>query len=436
MSRLTHLARRLHENAEKLDDSTAHHVSSLSTEQHTPAEFLALKRELLDLSQEIQMLVQEPSDFLNNHQVQYQGFACLRWLLRFDVFKHVPLDCTSISYASLATRISVPVGRLQSVARMAMTTGLFQEPQMGHITHSSLSLAFAQDEALRDWAHFITEYGQPTAAAFADATQRWGGTEAKNETAYNVAFDTPLPFFEDIKQRDGVANKFARYMQSQARSDGLRHEHLVRGLDWLGRFGETAHIVDVGGSSGFVAAELASAYPGFTFTVQDLPEVISSGPSTLASLPGDISRRVAFVAHDFFQPQPRPQPEDSAAGANHEGACQPDVYLLRKILHDWPADRARHILSNLASALRNFGKPDACIVVMDTILPPPGNTFSTLQAQLRVRDLVMAQSFNSGERELVVWEQLFASTEPRLRLVDWCQPPGSVMAIMTARLDE
>lgn len=348
----------------------------------------------------------------------------------------MPHDGTPIAYASLATDISAPLDRLQSVARMAIATGLFWEPQSSHIAHNSLSLAFAQDQALRDWAHFITEYGQPTAAAFADATQRWGRTEAKNETAYNVAFRTDLPFFDDIKQRRGLANEFARYMQSQARSDGLRYQHLVHGLDWAGRFGEGAHIVDVGGSSGFVAAALAQEYPRFTFTVQDLPEAIASGPNTLATLPEAITRRINFVSHDFFQPQPCQTPGHDSAHALDSGTQQPDVYLLRKILHDWPADRARHILSNLACALRDGGKAQACVVVMDTILPPPGAISSFQEAQLRVRDLVMAQSFNSGERELDVWEQLFASAEPRLRLADWVQPPGSVMAIMTLRLDE
>ncbi|PSR83011.1 O-methyltransferase-domain-containing protein [Coniella lustricola] len=424
---LSDLAQKLCRKAERLDAlSATPDASSASTEGNVLTEAVITRRELLELAREVQTVAQTPSDFLSNHQVHYQTFACLRWLLRFDIFTLVPSDLKSISYESLASAASVPVGMLRSVTRMAITSGLFHEPEAGHIAHSFLSLPFAnsEDSALRDWARFVTEYGQPSAAALADATAKWGATTARNETAYNVAFDTSLPFFEDIKQRPGRADEFSRYMISQARDDGLREEHLVHGFDWLAHFGDKAHVVDVGGSSGFVAAILAKTFSKYTFTVQDLPEAISSGRKTMDALcvPEDVSSRIQFLAHDFFQPQ---QKQDQRG---------PDAYLLRKILHDWPAERARLILSNLAAAVRDFGTPATRIVVMDTILPPPGAIPRAQEAKLRVRDLVMAQNFNAGERELAVWEELFSSAEPKLKLVEWVQPPGSAMAVMVAQL--
>ena len=302
-----------------------------------------------------------------------------------------------------------------------MTSGLFTEPEPDFVSHNALSMAFAKDTALRDWSGFITNYGAPSAACFAQATRKWGDTTAKNETAFNISANTTLPFFEHIAQQPGMAKEFSRYMQSQGRSEGARLEHLLTGYEW-GQLGGQAHIVDIGGSTGFTAVALANAHPGFTFTVQDLPAAIESSHATLAGLPPQVAARLQFVIHDFFDPQPR------------QGSPPVDAYLLRKILHDWPDSGARRILARLAAAIELSGRPDTRIIIMDTILPPPGSTGRIQEAGLRVRDLVMAQNFNSKERELGEWGELFSSVVPRLKLFGWKQPPGSVMAVMDVGL--
>ncbi|KAI5866336.1 hypothetical protein GGS23DRAFT_594464 [Durotheca rogersii] len=57
----------------------------------------------------------------------YQALSYLRWLIAFDVFRHVPGDSTPISYAALAGAAAAPVTTLGSVARMAMARDLFVE---------------------------------------------------------------------------------------------------------------------------------------------------------------------------------------------------------------------------------------------------------------------------------------------------------------------
>lgn len=125
--------------------------------------------------------------------------------------------------------------------------------------------------------------------------------------------------------------------------------------------------------------------------------------------------RVSFQGHDFFTPQPV------------EGA---DAYLLRMIIHDWPRKEAKVILQHLARAMRHGSH----LVIMDTLLPPPGSVPVTQEAALRVRDLTMRQTFNSSERELEEWSELFASCKPPLHLKDCAQPAGSAMAVMDVML--
>lgn len=101
------------------------------------------------------------------------------------------------------------------------------------------------------------------------------------------------------------------------------------------------------------------------------------------------------------------------------------------ILHDWPSADAVTILKNQLSALKV--KPSSRLVIMDTVLPRPGSISSVEEALLRVRDLTMIQSFNSKERELGEFEELFAQASDEsgcLVLKNIVKPPGSVMSVM------
>jgi 6-hydroxytryprostatin B O-methyltransferase len=101
------------------------------------------------------------------------------------------------------------------------------------------------------------------------------------------------------------------------------------------------------------------------------------------------------------------------------------------ILHDWPRTEALLILKNHLNVLK--GNPGSRLVIMDTVLPVPGSISSVEEALLRVRDLTMIQSFNSRERELAEFEELFTQTsdeEGRLVLKKVIKPAGSVMSVM------
>ena len=154
----------------------------------------------------------------------------------------VPLE-EQIAYASLAALCSVPEAQLKSVARMAMTARLLQEPIAGYVAHSALSRQFATQPHLIAWAMYMTTTSEPTAAKMAEQTARWGLTSAANKTAFNVAFDTDLPFFAHTAQSPARSQQFADYMQSVTTSPGMHVKRLLAGFDWqaLG----TATIVDV-----------------------------------------------------------------------------------------------------------------------------------------------------------------------------------------------
>lgn len=177
-------------------------------------------------------------------------------------------------------------------------------------------------------------------------------------------------------------------MKLITRGPGFDLKFIVDGFS-LNDLSDGSTIVDIGGSTGSTALELARAFPdkNFTFVVQDLPETIASIPSTQANELGK-----SFMPNDFFTPQP-------VAGA--------DVYLVRWTLHDWSNACCLDIIRALIPAL----KKGARVLVMEIVLPTPGSMENEAERKVRAMDLVMFQIENAEEREQKGWRGLFERTD-------------------------
>lgn len=265
--------------------------------------------------------------------------------------------------------------------------------------------------------------------------EKWPDSEEKNETAYQLAFDTPLPFFGHMSQQPQKMKQFAGFMRSLTSLESNDIRHLVEGFDWAslgkatvvdvsqgsgsallrtGRVATAANRIareQVGGSTGHACINLAKAFPDLTFVVQDLPKNAEQGKAAIASQPDDIAARISFQAHDFFQPQP-------VKGAQ--------VYLLRTILHDWPATEARTILTNLFAAMESGSR----ILIMDIVLPAAGSIEPLQEGTLRNRDLLMMGLFNSKQRYLEDWTALVDDTDKSLVIKNVVRPFNSAMSVL------
>ena len=149
----------------------------------------------------------------------------------------------SVPYCTVAEAANVSEARLKSVARMAMTDSLFYEASPNYIAHSATSTLLVANPNFHDWAVFMCESSTPTAAKFVEATERWPDSSGKMHTAYNIAFDTDLPFFDHLACLPERTRQFASYMRTVASSEGSDMKHLLNGFDWRG-LGK-AKIVDV-----------------------------------------------------------------------------------------------------------------------------------------------------------------------------------------------
>ena len=127
---------------------------------------------------------------------------------------------------------------------MAMTSNFLSQPSLESVAHNSISRLFVTDPGFMDWLDFMTQWSMPTAAAFADATEKWGSTVEKDQTAFNVAAQTDVPFFDYFAKSSELSSQFASYMRSVQASSGTSLRHLLTGYDWA-KVDDGAVVVDV-----------------------------------------------------------------------------------------------------------------------------------------------------------------------------------------------
>ncbi|TKX25775.1 O-methyltransferase-like protein 7 [Elsinoe australis] len=374
----------------------------------------APRKALANAAAQLLALATDPKEYLDNLAMNYQNLVCLRWLVNLEIVPQIPTT-GSISYSELAEKARVPENQLKAIARMAQTHGFLYEPEPDKVCHSRISALLVKDNKFLEWAKWMTNYSVPTAYKLPEATQKWGKTEKKDETAFNVGMTVDVPFFDHLRENKEMNTLFSSYMRNVASTEGISFTHLINGFDWKS-LPAGATVVDVGGSTGHASIALAQAYPHLNFIVEDLPETIANSKKAFESHPAkaEVGSRLRFQEHDFFKPQP---------------VTDGDIYLLRMIIHDWPDSEAIKILGHIQAGLQ---KPGARVIIMDTILPEPGSIPVLQERQLRVRDLTMIQVFNAKERELEDWKQL--TSKVGLQVQNSTQPSGSVMGVLTVGL--
>jgi len=168
----------------------------------------------------------------------------------------------------------------------------------------------------------------------------WGDLASSVETgkpAFDLAYGSPL--FEYYAKNPEAAQSSVQGLSSRSRQEG---EAILRAYD----FSSVKSIVDIGGGQGGLLKEILAAHPNVRGTLFDIPHVIQMARG--AETAGD-SARLEFAAGNFFASMP----------AGH------DLYLMKKVLHDWDDDQARLILGNCRAAIPPHGR----LLIVDQIVP-------------------------------------------------------------------
>lgn len=202
-------------------------------------------------------------------------------------------------------------------------------------------------------------------------------------------------YFDWLGDHPDEAAIFNRAMAAGA----VLRNRAVAGLAWSDEL-----VVDVGGGTGRLLADLLAAHPELRGIVVDLPHAKDAALSTIAA--AGLADRCTFASGDFFESVP--------AGG--------DVYILSNILHDWDDAPARRILR----VCRAAASPGARLLVVDAVLPAGG----TGAVVPKLLDLHMLVLLGGRERTEDEWRALLAAGGFALERVHTDGPAPMIEAVV------
>ncbi len=148
-------------------------------------------------------------------------------------------------------------------------------------------------------------------------------------------------------------------------------------------FTDVRRLVDVGGGHGVFLATILHASPVLQGVLFDRPEVVACASALLGA--AGIAERCEVLSGDFFASVP----------------ADGDLYVLRRILHDWDDARATQILANCRRAMGASGK---VLVIESAIAPDYRQALPVLEV-----DLEMLVNLGGRQRTEAEYSALFAA---------------------------
>jgi 2,7-dihydroxy-5-methyl-1-naphthoate 7-O-methyltransferase len=272
--------------------------------------------------------------------------------------------------ADIAAAVEVDCGALDRLMRFLVARGVFAEPSPHLFANNSVSRLLQDDDParLRRWLDLEGAAGAMDRA--------YGGlleTVRTGQPAYPSVHGRGL--WEDLASDAGLAASFASLME--AHSSQLA-EDVVRGYAW----NNADLVVDVGGGSGTLLAEVLRAHPHMQGLLIDL--VAETPDATRILERAGVADRCQRLAQSFFDPLP--------TGG--------DVYILRNIIHDWGDDQAAAVMRRCGEAAGEAGK----VLIVERVFTSDGDLQELTDVDLRMLTL-----FASKERSLDEFNALAAT---------------------------
>ncbi len=216
------------------------------------------------------------------------------------------------------------------------------------------------------------------------------------QSAFEHAFGHNL--FQYFVEHPEAARVFNAAMTSRT---GQENAAVTAGYDW-----PAGTIVDGGGGQGSWLAAILAQTPDARGVLFDLAHVIAAARGLIEG--AGLTARCELVAGDFFERVP--------AGG--------DLYLLKRVIHDWDDERAVAILRGCRAAMGERGR----LLVIEHVLPP-GNAPSWGN----LLDLQMLVLTPGGrERDEAGFRVLFALAGLRLERIIPAGPTASLIEVVAA----
>ena len=269
---------------------------------------------------------------------------CIHVVATLQIAQHLRRGVDEIN--DLAAAAQCDTYCLQAVLRHLVSKGVFEEPTPGR---------FDLNEAARGLLDPGAQLGLDLERMGGRMAHAWGTLLTYVRTgapAYHERFG--LPFWEDLDAHPEIAESFDAIIGPPG------HGTPDANFEITGGWHTIRTVVDVGGGTGAMLAEILRAHPGVRGTLVDLPRTVARSVSIFED--AGVADRVTIVGQSFFDPLP-------------PGA---DLYLLRGILNDWPDRETAEILRRCAEAAR----PNGRLVVLKSVSPDGARSGLTIEMVL------------------------------------------------------
>jgi|ERR1035437_6950050 SAM-dependent methyltransferase len=247
---------------------------------------------------------------------------CVHVVATLRIADHIAAGHAEIG--ALAAAAGADRDSLHRVLRHLVSKGLFAEPAPGR---------FALNDVAQGLLGEANLLGLDLDAFGGRMAYSWGtllSAVRSGKPAYHEAFG--CGFWEDLDAHPEIAASFDALMGPGHGVPDWRV--LVDPADWE----SVRTVVDVGGGTGELLAEILRARPEVRGTLVDLPRTVARAGEVFEA--AGVADRVTTVGQSFFDPPP---------GGG-------DVYVLKNVLGDWPDGEATAILRRCAEAARPFGR--------------------------------------------------------------------------------
>jgi hypothetical protein len=247
------------------------------------------------------------------------------------IAEHLADGTTQID--DLATAAGAHAESLARVLRHLIRKGLFAESAPGQ---------FALNDNARVLLDPAIRLGLDLDGIGGRMARAWSSLLVAVETgapAYDEVFGRP--FWDDLAAHPHIAASFDALMSPAGHGPPDADIPLTGGWDAI------RTVVDVGGGTGGLLAEILRAHPTIHGTLVDLPATVERSAEIFEA--AGVAARATASGQTFFDPLP-------------PGA---DLYLLKKVLDDWPDREATAILTRCAEAARPSGR----VLVLSGVSP-------------------------------------------------------------------
>ena len=256
---------------------------------------------------------------------------CIHVVATLRIADHIAAGHSRIE--DLAEAAGCDAEYLRRVLSYLVEKGVFLEPASGQFALNDTA------QELRDPATLVSLDLNGIGGRMAYA---WGSLLSAVRTgkpAYHEIFGQP--FWADLAAHPEVAESLDTLLSPAGH--GIPDPEVLVSGSW----DSVQTVVDVGGGTGTLLAEILRAHPSVQGILVEMPRTLARAEATFEA--AGVADRVTLAGQSFFDPLP-------------EGA---DLYLLKSVLPNWPDPEAVQILRRCAEAAH----PDGRVIIVNGVTP-------------------------------------------------------------------